>query len=442
LLESNGLYDSTIQPAIRWNNDYQQVEVHFEISSGRRARFTTPVLKGDLEMPAERIIKAAKFRRWIIHTWKPVTDARLRDALDTVRSLYQKQRRLEAKVSMDSVAHDAADNTVRPTLQIDAGPRIQVQTTGAKVSGRKLSEYIPVFEEHTIDNDLLAEGAHNLQDYFQSQGYFDADVRVQPETVADGVATINYDVKRGSAHKLVRIEIAGNRYFGTDTIRERLFLRTAAFLEFPHGRYSRSLLSRDEEAIANLYQSNGFRDVKVSHNIRDGYQGKAGNMAITIAIEEGPQYFIGNLEVEGIEQLDKAKVTAQLSSIAGQPFSEFSVAVDRARSRPRRLPTRNANCTTWESLRGWTPRSRIRMGRSTTNTWCTTWRRPAATRFPGAWARNSPASAAATIAWMRPRDRPAFRPGFRSASRAKTCGATPTPSACARAFRPSNNWAC
>jgi outer membrane protein assembly complex protein YaeT len=230
---------------------------------------------------------------------------------------------------MDSVAHDAADNTVRPTLQIDAGPRIQVQTTGAKVSGRKLSEYIPVFEEHTIDNDLLAEGAHNLQDYFQSQGYFDADVRVQPETVADGVATINYDVKRGSAHKLVRIEIAGNRYFGTDTIRERLFLRTAAFLEFPHGRYSRSLLSRDEEAIANLYQSNGFRDVKVSHNIRDGYQGKAGNMAITIAIEEGPQYFIGNLEVEGIEQLDKAKATAQLSSIAGQPFSEFSVAVDR-----------------------------------------------------------------------------------------------------------------
>jgi outer membrane protein assembly factor BamA len=170
--------------------------VHFEISSGRRARFTTPVLNGDLEMPAERIIKAAKFRRWIIHTWKPVTDARLRDALDTIRSLYQKQRRLEAKVSMDSVAHNAADNTVRPTLQIDAGPRIQIQTTGAKVSGRKLSEYIPVFEEHTIDNDLLAEGAHNLQDYFQSQGYFDADVKVQPETVADGVATINYDYAR------------------------------------------------------------------------------------------------------------------------------------------------------------------------------------------------------------------------------------------------------
>jgi len=329
LLESNGLYDATIQPVIRWNDDYQQVEVHFEISSGRRARFTTPVLNGDLEMPAARIMKAAKFRRWIIHTWKPVTDARVRDALETIRSLYQKQRRLEAKVSMESAAHNAEDNTVRPTLQIDAGPRIQIQTTGAKVSNGKLSEYIPVFEEHSIDNDLLAEGAHNLQDYFQSAGYFDAAVKVQPETVADGVATIDYDITRGPAHKLVRIDITGNRYFDTETIRERLFLRTATFLQFPHGRYSRNLLSRDEEAISNLYQSNGFRDVKVSHEIRDGDGGKAGNMAITIAIEEGPQYFIGDLAVEGIEHLDKTRVTAQLSSIAGQPFSEFSVAVDR-----------------------------------------------------------------------------------------------------------------
>ncbi|MGP8243994.1 MAG: POTRA domain-containing protein [Bryobacteraceae bacterium] len=329
LLESNGLYDSSIQPVLRWNNEHQQVEVHFEIASGRRARFTRPVLNGDLQMPAERIIKATRFQRWIIHTWKPATDARLREGLDGIRALYQKQSRLEAKVSVESATHNAAANTVQPTLQIDAGPRIRIQTTGGKVSGRKLSEYIPVFEEHAIDNDLLEEGAHNLQDYFQSQGYFDAEVRVEPQTVAGGVATINYEIARGPAYKLVRIDITGNRYFSADIIRERLFLRTATFLQFPRGRYSRSLLSRDEEAIANLYQSNGFRDVTVSHSIRDGYEGKAGDMAITIAIDEGPQYFIGKLEVEGIEHLDKAKVAAQLSSIAGQPFSEFSVAVDR-----------------------------------------------------------------------------------------------------------------
>ena len=329
LLESNGLYDSSIQPVLDWNSDVQQVEAHFEISSGRRARFTTPVLNGNLEMPAERIVKAAKFRRWIVHTWKPVTDARLRQALDTIRSLYQKQNRLEAKVSMPSVAHDAGNNTVQPTFQIDAGPRIQVQTTGVKVSSGKLAEYVPVFEEHTVDNDLLTEGAHNLQDYFQSQGYFDAEVGVEPETVLNGVATIHYAIERGPAHKLVLVEIAGNHYFDAETIRERMFLRTATFLQFPHGRYSRSLLSRDEEAIANLYQSNGFRDVKVSHTVRDGYQGKPGNMAIAIAVDEGPQYLIGNLEVEGIEHLEKAKLIAQLSSIGGQPFSEFNVAVDR-----------------------------------------------------------------------------------------------------------------
>ena len=31
---------------------------------------------------------------------------------------------------------------------------------------------MPIYEEHAVDQDLLVEGANNLRDYLQSQGYF------------------------------------------------------------------------------------------------------------------------------------------------------------------------------------------------------------------------------------------------------------------------------
>ena len=76
------------------------------------------------------------------HTWKPVTQLRLRQGVDGVRALYQKENRLESKVSLESIQHDPETNRAVPTLRIEAGPRIQVRTIGAKISQRKLQRYV------------------------------------------------------------------------------------------------------------------------------------------------------------------------------------------------------------------------------------------------------------------------------------------------------------
>ena len=121
-----------------------------------------------------------------------------------------------------------------PTLHIEAGPRIQINPIGADISQSKLRRYVPVFEEHAVDHDLLVEGAHNLRDYLQSQGYFEAEVRVQgagrhqrqgrPST---------YLINTGKRHKLVEIKIDGNHYFTTEAIRERMFLQTGHLSAVP-----------------------------------------------------------------------------------------------------------------------------------------------------------------------------------------------------------------
>jgi outer membrane protein assembly complex protein YaeT len=329
LLESNGLYLSGIHPVLDYDRAHQQVNLRFEIDAGRRAHFAPPVPAGDLKMDPGKIVSATKFRRWIIHTWKPVTQTRVVEGIKGIRTLYQDQNRLEAKVALDSLKYDPGTNSALPTLRIDAGPRIEVRTTGAKVPQRKLRRLVPVFEEHAVDHDLLVEGARNLRDYFQSSGYFDAEVEFKEQGVVNDKSSIDYVVSTGKRHRLVAIEIRGNRYFDAETIRERLFLQKASFLQFPHGRYSESLLGRDEDSIVNLYQSNGFRDVRLTHRLEDNYRGKAGDMAVSLTIDEGPQYFVNHLEVEGIRRLDQAHILTMLNSTEDQPFSEFNVAVDR-----------------------------------------------------------------------------------------------------------------
>jgi len=331
LMESNGLYRSQIHPVFDWETgkDHQQVNIRFVVDSGPRARFTTPVINGDPKMDPARILTATRFRRWIIHTWKPMTQVRTRQALDGIRSLYQKENRLEAKVTLDSVHYDVESNTALPTLTIDPGPRIEVNPIGAKISKKKMERYVPIFEEHAVDHDLLVEGARNLRDYLQSQGYFDAEVQFKQQRVVNDKATIDFLVNTGRRHKLVAIEISGNKYFRTEAIRERMYLQRAAFLQFPHGRYSENLLARDEDSISNLYQTNGFRDVKVSHTIQDDYGGKPGYLGVHLTITEGPQYLIDSLQVDGIERLNKVDILNKLSSVADQPFSDYNVAVDR-----------------------------------------------------------------------------------------------------------------
>jgi outer membrane protein assembly complex protein YaeT len=329
LLESNGLFAASVRPALEWDNRYQQVRIRFDIDSGPRARFAPPTIVGNQPIDRSSVVRAAGLQRWLIHTWKPMTQTRLRDAVQGVRELYAKDHRLEARVTLEDVKYDAATNRAAPVFAVEAGPRIRLRAIGARISESSLGHFVPIFEEHSVDADLLTEGAHNLRDHFQSQGYFDAEVAFKHQDATGGQATIDYLIELGTRHKLVFIGIRGNHYFPSSDIRERMFLRTASWLQFPHGRFSADLLRRDEDSIVSLYQSNGFRDVKVSDRLDDLYQGHAGEQAVWIDINEGPQTFVNSVAVEGIEQIDRAKILPLLSSVANQPFSEFNVAVDR-----------------------------------------------------------------------------------------------------------------
>jgi outer membrane protein insertion porin family len=203
-----------------------------------------------------------------------------------------------------------------------------VDAVETKVSRRVLRRYVPVFQQRAVDNDLLVEGRRNLTSYFQSKGYYDVEVDIRTSQPEPDLEKIEYAISRGQRYKLERISFSGATYFDEYTLRERMFLQPATFL-MRHGRYSDVFRRKDEDAIATLYRTNGFRDVKVTSTVERNLGGDAEKVAVNFHIDAGPQWLVDHVALEGFTLFSREELAGRIASAAGQPFSEVNMASDR-----------------------------------------------------------------------------------------------------------------
>jgi outer membrane protein assembly complex protein YaeT len=328
LLRDNGLYESSVQIDHAMNPDTEEVSITVHIDSGKRARYEQPVIHGDPKLSESTIIRATGWRIRFINRWRQVTASLTQSGLTGIQKKYQDQDRLMADVNLQRVDYDADKRRLKPTLDLEAGPKVEIKALEAKVSKRRLRRYIPVYQEGTVDRDLLTEGARNLRDYFQSQGYPDVDVTFRQRPIDSEHQVIEYYIAKGQRKKLVHIAFEGNSYFQTETLTERMFLRESS-IQFRRGRYSEGFRSKDEQAISNLYKANGFRNVKVTSTVINDYKGKANQIAVTFRIVEGPQSLVSDLRLQGVNRIELDTVRTRLSLGSGQPYSDVNVASDR-----------------------------------------------------------------------------------------------------------------
>jgi len=327
LLQRNGLYLATIVPKVESDAEHQEMAFTFTVKPGKRARFTAPVVTGETRFPPEQVGKWAKYKSII--RWKNATQENTQDGVEKIQKKYAKKKRLTSSVELDHTDYLAEQNRVRANIRADAGPEVDITTSGAKISQSKLQDYVPVYDEGSVNRDLLVSGVSNLRDYFQAQGYFDVHVSFNTKTIDPDHEQIQYVIGRGERHRVVKVEIQGNRYFGTKDIREHMFIQPKGLILLRHGRFSTGFAKRDADAIEAMYRDNGFRDAKVMVAPQDDYQGKPGDVLVTVKIDEGAQYLVHSVSLEGLNSLDRNQVATKLASGAGEPFSETSVELDR-----------------------------------------------------------------------------------------------------------------
>ena len=330
ILQQQGYFQSTASVRSA-DEEHHQRNLFYTVNMGPQARVGEVTLQGnDPGMTVEEFRKKGRLK-----AGNRVTRDTTSNAIERLQAQFQKRNRLKATVSLRNQTFVATRNQVDFEFHADQGPEVQVLVEGAKISKSRLHLLVPVFQEGTIDNDLLNEGVFNIRDYLQQQGYFDVKVAVKMIGGADTQPTrVVFTVDRGIKHKVVAVDLKGNKYFDDELLRERMQVRRAdAYLR--SGRFSPALMASDVKAILALYRANGFDKAEVKTTVRDsdtesnGKPLKEDQIAVTFVVTEGLQQKFGVVNLTGVDKSRLSEVTQLLNTQSGQPFSLATLSGDR-----------------------------------------------------------------------------------------------------------------
>jgi outer membrane protein insertion porin family len=334
-LADNGFNEPKITYTLKRHQEEQLVDIAFEVISGVQARVGPVAVDGDSGMTLDQFRHSAHLR-----AGNKINHDTNNRALGGVLKHYQKQDRLEADVKLQSQTYSPASKKTSYSFAATQGPVVKVGIEGAKLSSERLKRLVPVFEEGTVDEDLLNEGNRRLRDYFQRLGYFDVKVdHIVRNAEGAGTVNITYTVSLGSRRRVERVTVAGNHYFDSDTLKQLLSVRPADYLD-RHGNYSQALVAADIEALQNVYHNNGFSRVKITPETLSGQSsstpGAPGSirsstepLSVIYHIDEGQQQRVAVLRLDGVVKGDTNKLQGLMNTAPGQLFSPQNLAGDR-----------------------------------------------------------------------------------------------------------------
>lgn len=326
ILAENGYHEPKITYTFTQHPVEQLTDIAFKVVSGPRARVGAVQVAGDPGMDLETFRREAHLR-----AGSGVNQETVSRALSGLLKYYRHHDRLEAEIKLEGQSYAAHRVDYRFTA--NEAPVVKVVLEGAHLDDDRLRRLVPVYEEGTVDDDLLNEGNRRLRDYFQSTGYFDVKVDHKISTPHPGSVLIAYDVQLGPRGRVQSVSVSGNHYFDSGTLKQLLSVRAAGSAD-PHGTYSQALVSADVNALEAVYQNNGFSQVKVTSDIATGPQpttdrDEGAPLRLLYRIKEGPQQRVGSVRLEGNAHVSADQLQALINTEAGQLLSPRNLAGDR-----------------------------------------------------------------------------------------------------------------
>lgn len=330
--QTNGYFLATVKPQSDWDHQHMIVNLMFACNLNKLARIGSIEISGVSPEEAAKLRAAmnslwAKLKRSSLKTGQKYSIHRIYQGIARMRGQLANEGRLAASVRFVSAEYDPKSGRALLKFQVDLGPKVQIQVTGAHLWKRTQKKLIPIYEENAVDRDLIYEGRLNILNYMNSKGYFDASVQAQV-TNGSGGTRIEYAIDKRKRHKVEGLYFSGNQHFDDDQLEALSAVKKGHFLFnifhfFSHGDFSGALVTKTVNSIGALYKNAGFDNVSVTPHVRD-YEP---NVDVTFNIDEGPQDTVGALHIEG-DKLLKVQ-TRSLNLQPGKPYSQHLLQLDR-----------------------------------------------------------------------------------------------------------------
>lgn len=188
---------------------------------------------------------------------------------------------------------------------------------------------VRVVKGSPLDTNVLAKVQEELQKQYISMGYNNAKVSIGTTQLSNNRAGVVVDIKEGSASRIQKIQITGNRVFPDSVLLKQFDSGPKSRLAFFSDR---DLLARDKirgdlDKLRQFYLDRGYLNFDITST--DVQMSKDKRSAVlNISIREGQQYRIGSVSVEGAG-IPQREASRLVTLRRGQVFSQTELEKTR-----------------------------------------------------------------------------------------------------------------
>ncbi|HET6143834.1 MAG TPA: POTRA domain-containing protein [Candidatus Acidoferrales bacterium] len=331
---ANGYFEAQVTPKVQRDDAHRIVNIVFDCRLNRLARFGVLNIQGLSDDQTTRMrasLKSfwARVRGASLKPGKKYSQQEINKSISYIRSQLRKQGRLAPKVDFISPSYQASTGRADLNFLVDEGPHLTVRVMGARMFKRTIQRLIPIYEENSVDQDLVEEGRRNLLSYFQSKGYFDAKVDARLDQQQDSVSVV-YEIDKAARHRVEQINFEGNHHFEDKQLQALIPVKKGLSVfghAFSHGTFSEDLLRKSVNAMLAAYKDAGFADVTVTPGVKDFEP----QVDVNFQISEGERYTVADLKVDDHDHNTTGTIGDRhfLNLFPGKPFSPALLQQDR-----------------------------------------------------------------------------------------------------------------
>lgn len=178
-----------------------------------------------------------------------------------------------------------------------------------------------------VTNASLEADAQRIRDIYNRAGRGYANVSYRVVDLPNGRIDVVFNVSEGDKTGIKAINFVGNNVYSSSRLRGLMTSTEMNFLSFFKNTdvYDPDRLATDQEAIRRYYLKNGYADFQITSaeavfdEAQDGY-------VVTISVEEGPQYRVGNVNVDTrVGNVDVARLEKQIATSSGDVYNADAV---------------------------------------------------------------------------------------------------------------------
>jgi outer membrane protein insertion porin family len=193
----------------------------------------------------------------------------------------------------------------------------------------KINEVLDLKKEQVLDLAKIKKNVEKIREVYLQRGFYMADVEYELHRDSPGEVDVYFRVHENSKVEIGRVNFIGNKQASDADLRGVMLTQPGDLFSAvtSSGTYREDVFQRDIMLIQSYYFDRGYINVKIG-DPRMELSPDRRSMYITVAIEEGHQYRIGNLDVKG-ELLDSRETyMKRLQAKPGDVFNRTQVAQD------------------------------------------------------------------------------------------------------------------